>query len=129
MTRHAENPLANLEVLRATEQERPILENLLQLYIHDFSQFCAVNLGLNGKFGYPDLPLYWLEPGRHPFLTRMNGDLAGFMLVRKIALNDGNKNVWDMTDSLFFAECAGVGLERNWRTRYGRCFQARGRYA
>jgi predicted acetyltransferase len=105
--------LANLAVLRATEEERPILENLLQLYIHDFSQFCAVNLELDGKFGYPDLPLYWLEPGRHPFLARMNGDLAGFMLVRQIALNDGNKTVWDMTE--FFVlrgmRRRGIGTE------------------
>jgi predicted acetyltransferase len=105
--------LANLEVLRATEEERPILENLLQLYIHDFSEFCAVGLGPNGKFGYPDLPLYWLEPGRHPFLARIDGDLAGFMLVRQIALNDGNKTVWDMTE--FFVlrgmRRRGIGTE------------------
>jgi predicted acetyltransferase len=108
-----ENPLANLEVLRATEEERPILENLLQLYIHDFSEFCAVGLGPNGKFGYPDLLLYWLERGRHPFLARIDGNLAGFVLVRKLALNNDNKTVWDMTE--FFVlrgmRRRGIGTE------------------
>ncbi|MGO9437860.1 MAG: GNAT family N-acetyltransferase [Terracidiphilus sp.] len=98
MTRQAPHPLPNLEVLRATAEERPILENLLELYIHDFSEFHSVDLGPDGKFGYPDLPLYWIEPERHPFLARIDGDLAGFALVRKVAPIYGKKAVWDMAE-------------------------------
>ncbi len=36
-----------------------------------------------GRFGYPYLDLYWTEQGRHPFLLRMDGKLAGFALVNK----------------------------------------------
>jgi len=90
--------LANVELIRATAEQRPILENLLELYIHDFSEFRAVALSSNGRFGYPDLPLYWLEPERHPFLARVNGDLAGFALVRKVLSINDNKAVWDMAE-------------------------------
>ncbi|MGA8668454.1 MAG: GNAT family N-acetyltransferase [Terracidiphilus sp.] len=90
--------MAHLEVLRATEEERPILENLLELYIHDFSEFHAVDIQPDGRFGYPDLPLYWLEPGRHPFLARIDGDLVGFALVRKVASIRHYEAIWDMAE-------------------------------
>lgn len=105
--------MANVELIRATAEQRPILENLLELYIHDFSAFHAVALGANGRFGYPDLPLYWLEPERHPFLARMNGDLAGFALVRRVTSIEGSKAVWDMAE--FFVlqgmRRRGIGTE------------------
>jgi predicted acetyltransferase len=111
--RNAENPWANLEVLRATEEERPILDNLLELYIHDFSEFHSVSLGPDGRFGYPDLPLYWLEPERHPLLARIDGNLAGFALVRKVTAIYGDKTVWDIAE--FFVlrgvRRRGIGTE------------------
>ena len=90
--------MANLDVLRATEEERPILENLLELYIHDFSEFHSVNIGPDGKFGYRDLPLYWTEAERHPLLARVDGDHAGFALVRKVTAIYGDRTVWDMAE-------------------------------
>ncbi len=105
--------MPNVELIRATAEERPILENLLELYIHDFSEFHTVALGADGRFRYPDLGLYWLEPERHPFLARMDGDLAGFALVRKVTSIDGNKAVWDMAE--FFVvrgmRRRGIGTE------------------
>jgi predicted acetyltransferase len=98
VTTKTREPLAHLEVIRAAAEERPILENLLELYIHDFSEFHSVDVGPDGKFGYPDLPLYWIEPVRHPFLARMNGNLAGFALVRRVASICDNKAVWDMAE-------------------------------
>jgi predicted acetyltransferase len=109
MTRHA-NPLVNLQVLRAAAEEQPILENLLELYIHDFSEFHAVSWGPEGRFDYPDLPLYWLEPGRHPFLARVDGDLAGFALVKKIARNHVNEAIWDMAEFFVLRGIRGRGI-------------------
>jgi predicted acetyltransferase len=110
MTKQPLNRSANLEVLRTSAEEQPILENLLELYIHDFSEFHVVDLGSEGRFGYPDLPLYWLEPERHPFLARIDGDLVGFALVRKIALNHGNKAIWDMAEFFVLRGMRGRGI-------------------
>jgi predicted acetyltransferase len=105
--------MANLEVLRVRPEEEPILENLLELYIHDFSEFHPVDLGPDGRFRYPDLRLYWLEPERHPFLARSDGDLVGFALVRKVAPINGKETVWDMAE--FFVlrgmRRRGIGTE------------------
>ena len=67
--------------------ERPVLENLFQLYVHDFSDFMAsqVELGDDGRFPpYPPLAAYF--EGRHdhrPFLIRVDENLAGFVLVNR----------------------------------------------
>jgi predicted acetyltransferase len=101
------------EVLPATKEEMPIVANLFELYAHDFSEFYSVEPGPDGRFGYPDLPLYWSEPGRYPFLIRIGGKLAGFVLVRGISQAPGNAIVWDMAE--FFVLRAyrrrGVGKE------------------
>jgi len=61
----------------------PILANLLELYAHDFSEFHPVELGEDGRYCYPALPLYWSEAGRFPFLLRIDSKLAGFVLVKR----------------------------------------------
>jgi predicted acetyltransferase len=83
MTRHSDRASAHIEVIRAAPDEEAILANLLELYVHDFSEFNDIELGEDGRFGYESLPLYWREPDRHPFLVRMNGKLAGLVLVKR----------------------------------------------
>ena len=41
------------------------------------------DLNDSGLFDYRYLDLYWSEPGRHPFLIRIDGQLAGFALLRR----------------------------------------------
>jgi predicted acetyltransferase len=89
---------AGIEVLPAAAEQAPILANLLELYAHDFSEFHSIDLGTDGRFGYPLLPLYWSEPDRHPFLVRVNGMLAGFVLVNRGSGVSGNETVWDMAE-------------------------------
>lgn len=98
MTKHAEKPSAHIEVIPARPEHEPILANLLELYLHDFSEFHDLDLGPDGRFGYPRLPLYWSEPDRHAFLVRIDGKLAGFALVKRGSEVSGNETVWDMAE-------------------------------
>jgi predicted acetyltransferase len=88
----------NLVLSPATRDQQPILANLLELYIYDFSELLHLQLNESGRFGYPDLPLYWSEPGRHPILVSIDGLPAGFALVRKGSRISGNTDVWDMAE-------------------------------
>ena len=88
----------HVEVVSAEPEQAPILANLLELYAHDFSEFHDLELGADGRFGYSSLPLYWSEPGRYPFLSRMDGELAGLVLVKKGSEVSGNETVWDMAE-------------------------------
>jgi predicted acetyltransferase len=93
-------PLVKIEVVPAASEQAPVLANLLQLYAHDFSEFHDVEIGADGRFVYKLLPLYWSEPGRHPFLVWVDDELAGFVLVKKGSETSGNGNVWDMAEFL-----------------------------
>jgi predicted acetyltransferase len=95
-----------VEVTPASLDEQPILANLIQLYAHDFSEFHDVEFGADGRFVYKSLPLYWLESGRHPFLVRVGGKLAGFVLAQRgsqVSVQPGSQVsadpvVWDMAE-------------------------------
>ena len=83
MIERAEKPSAHIEVIPAQPDQEAILANLLELYLHDFSEFRDLELEPDGTFGYRRLSLYWSESGRHPFLVWVEGKLAGFVLVKR----------------------------------------------
>lgn len=74
-----------IAVTQAALDEKPVLERLLQLYHYDFTEFVPFKLGPDGTYAYRYLDAYWEpEPGeeRHPLLVRVDGELAGFAMVR-----------------------------------------------
>ena len=77
--------MPEVEISRASAAERPTLRNLMQLYVHDFSEFWAGtpdgDLQPDGRFGDYDLGPYWSEPYHFPLLVRASGQLVGFALV------------------------------------------------
>ena len=85
----------HFELIPASRDEEPVLANLLQLYIYDFSELLDMDVGADGRFVYPQLPLYWSDPGRYAFLVRVDGELAGFVLVK-------TGSEWDVRDMAEF---------------------------
>lgn len=70
--------------------KRPTLENLFQLYVHDFSEqwngLPRGELGEDGLFeAYDEMASYWSEPDRTPLLIRADGHVAGFALINTFA--------------------------------------------
>ena len=64
-------------------EDKQVLRNLLELYSHDFSEFDGADVDDHGLYGYPYyFDDYWTEAGRHPFFIRVDGRLAGFVMVR-----------------------------------------------
>jgi predicted acetyltransferase len=53
----------------------------MQLYLYDFTELGGPSIGEDGRFTYFYLDTYWRQEGRHPFLIRVDGALAGFALV------------------------------------------------
>ena len=73
----------NLEIQRIHIEQKPVLRNLVELYSHDCSEFNGDDIGEHGLFGYKYIDHYWTDSGRHPFLIRADGQIAGFALVRQ----------------------------------------------
>ncbi len=108
---------ARIRVVPATREQEPVLANLLELYIYDFSEILPVALGQDGRFGYKGLSDYWSLPDHHPFLITVDDQLAGFVLVKKsLALcdhaNGNDKQIWDIAECFVVRahRCSGVGL-------------------
>ena len=87
-----------IEVVPATVDQQPMLANLLELYAYDFSEFLDLEMGPDGRFGYPHLHLYWLEPGRYPFVIKSDARVAGLVLVNKTSATTGNPAAWDIAE-------------------------------
>jgi predicted acetyltransferase len=109
----------------ATRDEAPVLANLLELYIHDFSELIDVELDGDGRFGYPDLALYWSDPARYPFLIKTDATLAGLALVKRMRGLLRDEMVWDVAE--FFVvrghRKRGIGTlaaHALWRQRPGK---------
>jgi hypothetical protein len=88
----------NIEVAPATIAERPILRHLMELYQYDFSEFDGADLTPIGLYDYPYLDHYWVEPERSPFLIRVDGNLAGFVLVARYNYLTRLKDNWVMAE-------------------------------
>jgi predicted acetyltransferase len=81
--------MTDVQLNVATIADAPVLENLLQLYIHDFSEYWAGGpqgeLDEDGRFpGYPLEP-YWRESERVALLIRFQSRLAGFALLNAVS--------------------------------------------
>jgi predicted acetyltransferase len=110
MSEPPNNRSAKVEVRLAVLQELPVLSNLYQLYIHDFTDFVEVPLGNDGRFDYDPLPQYWTEPNRFPFIIRVDGFPCGFALVRRGSQFSERTDVWDMADFFIVRGARGKAL-------------------
>jgi predicted acetyltransferase len=77
--------MAAVEVAEARPAEEHIIQNMMQLYVHDFSEQWAGTergeLEEDGLFAEYPLEGYWRDPDRIALLLRAEGRLAGFALV------------------------------------------------
>jgi len=86
-----------LELIRASAEHQAAFGNLLELYMHDFSELVPIDVGDEGRYGYKNLPLFWSENSRLPFLARLNGKLVGFVLVTQSS-EPSDGDAWDMAE-------------------------------
>jgi len=70
-------------VRSAKKGEASVLENLMQYYLHDLSEFAPIEPDAEGHYRYPYLDHFWEDGRRYPFLIREDNVLAGFALIQR----------------------------------------------
>jgi predicted acetyltransferase len=75
----ASMPSIELHVTHRDELET--IENLMQFYMHDFSEWLPLKLGEHGFYNIQPKLDYWRNPATRPFLIKVEGELAGFVTV------------------------------------------------
>ena len=79
--------MRNIHVTAVDRADESILQNLFQLYTHDFSEHWAGTRDgdLNAFGRFPEYPLesYWTEAGNAALLLQVEGHVAGFALLNR----------------------------------------------
>jgi predicted acetyltransferase len=73
--------MPSIELHTAQRDELDTIENLMQFYTYDFSEWLPLKLGEYGFFNILPMPDYWRHPATRPFLIKVDGELAGFVTV------------------------------------------------
>jgi predicted acetyltransferase len=87
---------ATVGVRSAGGCERPLIENLSQFYIYDFSEMetagsNAMEFGDHGCYSpLPDIDLYWRTEGFRPLLIHVRQRLVGFILINTRSRRGGS---------------------------------------
>jgi predicted acetyltransferase len=73
----------------ATAPDRAAIENMMQLYTHDFSEHwtgrAEGDLDDRGRFAAYPLDPYWTDPSHVAFLIHVDAKLAGFALINTLS--------------------------------------------
>jgi predicted acetyltransferase len=112
-----------LELLEAGSEHRTVLENLMELYLYDWSEMNEILLDDQGHYGYDYLPQYFVEPERRAFLARADGHWAGFALLRDLV---GRTDVAEFFVARYYRRKAlGTQFARELWDRVGGSWQVR----
>lgn len=89
-----------VEIIEVTADKKSVLENLLEKYQYEFSQWDNVDIGENGLYGYKYLGCYFSEKNCFPYFILADGKLVGFALVNDYPEVEGE--ITDFCLSEFF---------------------------
>jgi predicted acetyltransferase len=88
----------DIQLIHASLEQAPIIAQLYELYTYEMTDLADFDINDNGYFGYDELPLYWKDPNRHPYLVLINKKLAGFVLIQKGSPVDIDPDIWDIAE-------------------------------
>lgn len=78
-------------------EQASVLQNLAELYAHDFSEHVPLDLTASGRFEL-SLGERWWTSGHYPFFIRCDQKLCGFVLVQTGSQLTGGKDVMDVAE-------------------------------
>ncbi|MGH2760669.1 MAG: GNAT family N-acetyltransferase [Actinomycetota bacterium] len=110
------NRTTQIELVEASDADRPVLESLAQLYQYDFSEMARGDpqhgdVRPDGRFHNIDWDLYYANEERYEYLVRMSGSLAGFALVLPIpSFRDPDETVWHMGEFFVMRKYRRLGV-------------------
>lgn len=72
-------------IMKASLSDRTLIENLLQLYVYDFTEYTDASVGETGLYQImPDFESYWSDDcSQQSYVIKANGEVAGFMMTKE----------------------------------------------
>ncbi len=103
--------IVSLEVASAVDAEA--LSELLEHYVGELSTLFAIEAGVDGRFRYDKLPLYWTQPDRRfAFFIRSGKDRVGVALATRESATDDAPEHFDVAEFFVLPVHRGRGVGR-----------------
>lgn len=83
-----------ISLIPARPDQKPVIANLIQLYLHDMTAFMPFPVGADGRYAYDFLDRFW----RFPYLIMSGDEIAGFALVIDDCPLTGRAPCWFMAE-------------------------------
>lgn len=98
-------------VTRAAQAEKQRIQQLIQFYIYDFTEYTGAAIQEDGTYRpMPDIDKYWEDPIRHhPYLISVNSEAAGFLLIR---VRDEQRHYYDFAHLFVMRKFRRTGVGR-----------------
>ncbi|MEN8237204.1 MAG: GNAT family N-acetyltransferase [Pseudomonadota bacterium] len=104
----------SLSLIPATLDDYPTIQNMARFYVYDMSRFCGMLPGWecpeSGLYECVDLKKYFIEEDCHPFLVRVDDELAGFVMINKHGASEDVD--WNVGEFFILAKFQGKGISQ-----------------
>ncbi len=64
-------------------EEKQRLMNIFQLYMYEITRYLPMKLDDKGLYHYDYFDNYWTDPTYEPFFIKVDGEVAGFVLINE----------------------------------------------
>ena len=100
--------LSKVQITLATLADYPTIQNMARFYVYDRTAFMGWECPEDGLFECIDFKHYFENPDEKPYLIRVDGEIAGFVLLDKVQLIDTVD--WNMGEFFILAKFQGKGV-------------------
>ncbi|MBO9588345.1 GNAT family N-acetyltransferase [Devosia sp.] len=100
--------MPTITLVSARPDQKPVIANLIQLYLHDMTEFMPFPVGVDGRYAYDFLDRFW----RFPYLIMSDDEIAGFAPVIDECPLTGRAPCWFMAEFFVLKAHRGRGLAR-----------------
>lgn len=101
-------PQTEIDLIPATESDRSVIAQLIQLYLYDMAAQTPFAIGIDGLYGYSLLDGFW----QFPYLIYFEKQLVGFALVIDHCPITGQSPSWFMAEYFVLRPYRGQAIGR-----------------
>ena len=100
----------DIQISKASVEQSSIIAQLYELYTYEMTDLADFDINEDGFYRYSDLPDYWQDLNKYPFLIWVNKKLAGFVLIQKGSPIDENPDIWDIAEFFIMRKFRKQGI-------------------
>ena len=104
-----------IEIIAATISDYPLIQNMARFYVYDASRACGFisqewTIPADGLYESSDYKHYITDSDRRAYLVKVDGEIAGFVLLHQSGISPEMK--WNIGEFFILAKFQGKGIGR-----------------